>query len=729
MNLQRLFFSHYVYNGVGGAVGVFLAGVIGYLWGGWGFAGALSIGAVAVHVVDAPCPPSLKIRQVVPILLVNVLITALVMANQALWWQLLCVMLITMSSSLLSAFGKAAAPYSFSLLYAMIMAMAVPVAPHWGSIFMHLLQFCVGGTVYVVYVLGKEYLLELRSKQQILAECLHEFSGYLRLQSQLFGGRREVETSAAQSLYVQLIRQQAVLTEKLQASRDILFLRIRPEHGGYLSATLFAVFDAYEGALSSQADVKRLLQQHVCSTPVLSILGQIILRSADDLDVLAESVMRNSAPQALPDYSGQLAQAAEQIELLARGEGRPATIVLLRELLEKVTLMLGHIVRLSQTTCSPDLSSKEGGGSVLELDQEALLAFVSPSFFRRDAFETHLQRNSPAMRFTWRMTMAMLAGALIAEALPYGAHSYWVLLTIAVIMRSSFSQTKQRSTDRMIGTVLGCVIAIGILFFSGYPFFMLTCLFLATAVARAMTTVRFRYTATAATIMGMLLINMLNPGEEFLIVERLIDTVVGVGLAYVFSFVLPNWEHRSLPEQVQQLSDSCLTYARQALAMNPSAKEYRLTRRQFHDTLAAFSQTIDRMLDEPKFSQMPLTSLEVTATQGYLLAAQMASVRALLTTQAKVLDEPQTEEALEQTCAQIVLTLEQPRGAPRRSAKKSEPEAAPQIFELLDQPVAPKVLLHRRLELICQEAIPFAAALKRVLKSHRRLQKKFSDPF
>jgi len=41
-------------------------------------------------------------------------------------------------------------------------------------------------------------------------------------------------------------------------------------------------------------------------------------------------------------------------------------------------------------------------------------------------------------------------------------NTYWILLTIIVIMRPSYGLTKERSKDRIIGTVIGAVIAVGI---------------------------------------------------------------------------------------------------------------------------------------------------------------------------------------------------------------------------------------------------------------------------
>ena len=53
----------------------------------------------------------------------------------------------------------------------------------------------------------------------------------------------------------------------------------------------------------------------------------------------------------------------------------------------------------------------------------------------------------------------MMAGALVAQSLGDDRHGNWVLLTIAVVMRAGYGLTRQRRDDRVIGTLIGCVLA------------------------------------------------------------------------------------------------------------------------------------------------------------------------------------------------------------------------------------------------------------------------------
>jgi uncharacterized membrane protein YccC len=62
---------------------------------------------------------------------------------------------------------------------------------------------------------------------------------------------------------------------------------------------------------------------------------------------------------------------------------------------------------------------------------------------------------------------------------------------------------------------------------------------------------RYRYAAVAVSVMILLQMYLIAPGNENLIMERLIDTIVGAAVATAFSFVLANWEYQTLPRLVR----------------------------------------------------------------------------------------------------------------------------------------------------------------------------------
>jgi uncharacterized membrane protein YccC len=70
----------------------------------------------------------------------------------------------------------------------------------------------------------------------------------------------------------------------------------------------------------------------------------------------------------------------------------------------------------------------------------------------------------PLFLDTHLLTITILIGFIIGKILPF-QNAYWIVLTIVVIMRQGYGLTKERTFQRIFGTILGGFIAFGILSF------------------------------------------------------------------------------------------------------------------------------------------------------------------------------------------------------------------------------------------------------------------------
>jgi uncharacterized membrane protein YccC len=62
------------------------------------------------------------------------------------------------------------------------------------------------------------------------------------------------------------------------------------------------------------------------------------------------------------------------------------------------------------------------------------------------------------------LTITILIGFIIGKILPF-QNAYWIVVAIVVIMRQGYGLTKERTFQRIFGTILGGFIAFGILSF------------------------------------------------------------------------------------------------------------------------------------------------------------------------------------------------------------------------------------------------------------------------
>src|SRR5450830_1646884 len=217
-------------------------------------------------------------------------------------------------------------------------------------------------------------------------------------------------------------------------------------------------------------------------------------------------------------------------------------------------------------------------------------------------------------------------------------------------------------SDRLIGTIIGCLITALILRFVHDPMGLLAVLFIASVAAPAFTYVKYRYTAIAASVQILMLLNLLLPaGHHSVVSERLIDTIIGVAIATIFSYVLPSWEYRDLPRLLKNVLHASHRYIKASRDMLEGKVGddffYRVCRKGFMDSLSALISAQVRMMDEPLSKQHAVREINRFVVQNYLVAAHVAAMRVLLRRHANGLPREQVNDVVEHACIDAIAAL------------------------------------------------------------------------
>ena len=157
-------------------------------------------------------------------------------------------------------------------------------------------------------------------------------------------------------------------------------------------------------------------------------------------------------------------------------------------------------------------------------------------------------------------------------------HANWVLLTTALIMRANYSVTRRRRWDRVAGTLIGCALAVTFIN-TMPPAVLLLFIVMAVGVSHAYGLVAYRITAIGASISSLLLLHFVAPLVHPQFFERITDTLIGAGLSWAFSYLLPSWESEDLPKTVRGLLEADAGFADAALCLTPVSQSYRLARK------------------------------------------------------------------------------------------------------------------------------------------------------
>jgi len=703
---RTFLFSHYFYTGLRIATGIVGLTFLTYFIADLPTAIAVAMGALCTSLMDLPSPLRHKFNEMLAgVLLCSVVALLVSLSSQVEWLLFTVIVLVSFLASMMVVYGRKAMPLQFAALFVMMLSSEAPATPL--QALRHGALFFAGGAGYMAYAMVVVWLLQRRLKQQVLAEALYELVVYTGIKAGCY--------DLANSLPAQmekLVREQSVLAERQQASRDLI-LRGKPAPSeAILVQVHYAMFDLYELVLSTHTDYG-VLRRHFAGGPILPLLGELVGMAARDIEAVAYAMTRDQPSRSTVDYRDALRALDEALRALPApppGEGEEfdahaalrATVNNIRELVA----MIGRLHAASQARASSE-------GALPMVPHSDMTPFLTQQRYSIGILLSNLRWSSPVFRFALRVAMAISVGLLSARWLPYTSHGYWTALTIAVILKPSFSLTRQRRTDRLVGTLIGCMLTAVILHFVHSPALLIGFLFVATAAAPTFLSIKYRYTAVAASVQALLLIGLTVPVGASAIGERLLDTLLGTLIATFFSYVLPSWEYQNLPRLVDAVLDANRKYidaaADMLLKRTGDDVHYRISRKRFMDSLATLSAALGRMLDEPVDKQRAPGELNRFTVQNYLLVAHMAALRLLLQRYAENLPSREVEAALERMFAEVRASL----GAPPQAGPAS-PDG--RISWMAQWPGwAP---LQRRLRLLQQDAARVAqsrAAIGNVL--------------
>jgi uncharacterized membrane protein YccC len=555
---------------------------------------------------------------------------------------------LSFSAALISAYGRRALGVGISGVLALVLGMSGQ-NDSLSLAIEHTAIFAMGGTAYALFALAMGMLLDSRNRRVVLGEALRAFASYLRAKAAVFDPAETQKPSLRT-----LIEANGVLAENLQIARDMIYAgKMTPRRLLYANA-LTALVDSFEQILSSDADIEILRRsQH---RHLLRRMQSLTAEFANDIETLIIALATRGETH-LPDHRSRLGAIADEIARLAQTPPADADEEIARaafssthtKLTRAVTQMskLFTIIRTAQP-----LADRQ---RVLNL-----AAFMQQETTSPRVLLAQFQFSSPTMRYALRLTLAMTAGYAITLLFPSYVHGGWILLTTGLIMRANYSITRQRRNDRVLGTLLGCIVAAALirLLPGEWP---LAAVIVTVGVSHAFGTVNYRITALAASISALLLIHFMYLGTQPLFFERILDTLIGAALATGFSFLLPSWERRNVPQLVTALIKNDYAFAEQALTRAPAEQTYRLARRNALDSVSALSSAARRLLDEPGTDRRILTAINELLSANYLFASDLASVHTALLARADELDAKATDDALSAARGIVLDTLAEDR--------------------------------------------------------------------
>jgi len=652
LDLRTFFYSHYFYLGLRFAAGLVGVTLITLLFSDMGTAMTVCIGALCTALMDMPSPLRHKFNEMSASVLLCSAVTLIISLCAPVHWLLITMLvLVSFAACMMVVYGKKSMPLQLATLF--IMTMSMEHAMTVRQSFIHTGLFTLGAAGYLAYAMGISWLLRHRIKQQVLAEALFELAAYIDIKADFYDTRYNLTEQ-----FNKLVRHQAILADRQQASRDLILRSHQNARDAIVVQVHVCMLDLYELVLSTHTDYAQL-RLHLADSPVLKTLHDLAYKAARDIESIAYDVTRKRASYPEISYDAEYAAIEAELQRLQQrvDEGKPA-----QEALAVLRAQRNKIRAIGRMIEELHVASQKAYDTTPFWNDADMGPFLSQQKYELRMMLSNLRWDSPIFRFSLRVAMAITVGLAVASWLPYAAHSYWIVLTIVIILKPSFSMTKQRRSDRIIGTVIGCVITALIIRYFDYPPAILGILILSTVAMPTFVYLRYRYAAIAVSIMILLQMHLIAPGNHELVVERLVDTLVGAAVATAFSFVLATWEYQTLPNLVLGVLETNQRYMEASFNLlqgkGHDDMAYRAERKRLMDSLAALSAALVRMLDEPARMQRAAEDINLFIVQNYLLVAHVAALRSILRRHAKELPEDAVNAMLRQSHDEVSAILD-----------------------------------------------------------------------
>jgi uncharacterized membrane protein YccC len=230
----------------------------------------------------------------------------------------------------------------------------------------------------------------------------------------------------------------------------------------------------------------------------------------------------------------------------------------------------------------------------------------------------NLTLHSTAFRHAVRLAVAIAIGEALSRVTGL-QRAYWLPMTVAIVLKPEYSETLQRGILRIVGTIVGLLIATALFhFIHGDPLTEIALAAVFMFFLRWIGTAHYGLFAMALSGLVVLLIAFTGVEPGTLIWARGINTILGGGVALITYFLWPTWEKTHLRETIAGMLDAYRGYFH-AVAQVDVAAEGQLdsTRLQGRIARSNLMASLARFETEPaRTSEAMEMSIQLRAIQA-----------------------------------------------------------------------------------------------------------------
>lgn len=619
--IKAFIFSQYFSDGLRITLGVLLPSLLLAQYGLLETGIIISLGALCVSIADNPGPVVHK-RNGMLFCLCFVCTTAVLTGfiNERPLFLTVEIPVLCFFFSMFNVYGNRASSIGTAALLIMILTIDRELNTR-DNLFNGLYLFA-GGLWYFVLSTAVSQIRPYRIAQQTLGSCIAEVARYLQIKARFYDTTVDYDTN-----YKALISQQIVVNQEQDSVRDLLFksrllIKESTATGRRLVMVFVDILDLFEQTMATHYDYGKI-RRNFGHTHVLGQFRNTILKLSEELENLSYYIISNEQPEPLYDFQPELEALKSSIDLVESQYG--ISNLVLKKILVNLRNIVSRIQKIYSYYQLKHISSEQ------VQSQEDVERFITRQDYDLKAFKDNLTFDSDVFRHALRVAMVSLTGYLVSKSLPLGHHSYWILLTILVILKPGFSLTKQRNYQRLVGTIAGGIAGACFIMFVKDEAARFIILLICMVGAFSFQRLNYTISVLFMTPYVLILFSFIGMGGLGIARERIFDTIVGSAIAFTASYlILPSWQHKQMKSFMRNVLIANYNYFRKAAeklsGSEPDILEYKLARKAVYVHSADLAAAFQRMLSEPKGKQKNAREIHKFVVLNHTLSSYIATL-------------------------------------------------------------------------------------------------------
>lgn len=502
--------------------------------------------------------------------------------------------------SYISVFGFRASLISLAGLLSIVLAFAYDSSEI--SILQHSLFIAVGGIWYLFLTISTQILFPQVQTDYLFVNLLEKTAKFIKLRGDLLIAKDDRTVLLEKNFVLQ-----TEINELHETLREVILEK--RANAGFSNRirrqqlVFSRIMEIYELAISNAIDYKKfdnLFENHPEKIDEFKVL---IYEISEYLTHLSKVILKEEKLTFNTNFEILLKKIENQIALYELQVGLPESreeVILLLNYKTYQEKQIQNLVDIGRILTKYYKNDKIRG--IKDAEQ-----FITPQDYDFKKLKVNFNIKSPIFRHSLRLTITTIIGFLIGNLLEL-QQSYWILLTIIVIMRPSYSLTKDRVKSRVIGTILGALIGVAIVLLTQNTIIYASIALLSLVIGFSLIKQNYRNGAAFITLYVIFMYALISPNVLEVIQFRVFDTLIGATLAFIGNYILwPVWEAKNIKDF---LIDTVKGFEAYLIEINKyyhqkgeTATSYNLSRKEAFLKVGNLNAAYQRLMQEPKSKQ------------------------------------------------------------------------------------------------------------------------------